>query len=69
MNERPGLPKKIDPLLWAVLSVFGFVLMGIPWILPFLQRQLVLGIPLFFLYVFAVWLALIVLVARLPPER
>jgi hypothetical protein len=52
-----------DALVVLGLGLFGLLLLSYPWLAPALQARYALGMPLAILYVQAVWLLLIGLVA------
>jgi hypothetical protein len=63
MSNDPEPGTHVDPLPWVALAAAGFFLLSYPWLSPFVQRQFVLGIPLFFVFEFGVWALLILVVA------
>lgn len=69
MDEPPEASKRPDMLPWVLLTVLTFFCFSDPWLSIFNHRAPVFGVPLILYYLFAVWLLLIVLSARLkPPE-
>jgi hypothetical protein len=68
-SEPPQEPREPDPLPWIGLGVTALGLLSYPWVSPFTQGRVVLGIPAILWYLFAVWALLIVLSALSRTER